>query len=291
MNSDDEDEWAALGFEAPGAVHQEVVQCTRHRALLPIPASSDESEDDASAATASTAAAVAAAAASKVCDANSESDDDEDDDAGDNGREEGMEEVCFLQVPNDVAEKLNRMLRLQGASSSSSSSSSTSPTSVQVMFDETPGDGPQHARLRVGDLELPGRLCNLPTIVEVHKSFDPKCGTYHKANQAGQMIVVDHDEAVLPTERELPKRPQCPHRTDSQAQVAAQAAGRAHCRRRGPPGGGVVVPRQAPTGSGQEGARLGGRLRGRARRRRGGARVCEFVLSNHIHGANHTAGG
>lgn len=203
MNSDDEDEWAALGFEAPGAVHQEVVQCTRHRALLPIPASSDESEDDASAATASTAAAVAAAAASKVCDANSESDDDEDDDAGDNGREEGMEEVCFLQVPNDVAEKLNRMLRLQGASSSSSSSS-TSPTSVQVMFDETPGDGPQHARLRVADLELPGRLCNLPTIVEVHKSFDPKCGTYHKANQAGQMIVVDHDEAVLPTERELP---------------------------------------------------------------------------------------
>ena len=81
MNSDDEDEWAALGFEAPGAVHQEVVQCTRHRALLPIPASSDESEDDASAATASTAAAVAAAAASKVCDANSESDDDEETEA------------------------------------------------------------------------------------------------------------------------------------------------------------------------------------------------------------------
>ena len=122
-----------------------------------------------------------------------ESDDDDD-------REEGMEEVCFLQVPNDVAAQLNRLLLQQQRSSTSGAS----PTSVQVMFDETPGEGPQQARLRVGDIELPGRLCSLPTIVEVHKSFDPKSGIYHKANQVGQMLVVDHDEGVLPTERELP---------------------------------------------------------------------------------------
>lgn len=193
MNSDDDDEWAALGFEVPGANGKAaVVSCTRQRALLPISASSDESEEDESSGTASTAAAVAAANASKTLVLNCKSGDNDD-------REEGLEEVCFLQVPNDVAEKLKRMLRPQ-----SSSSSSTSPTSVQVMFDETPGDGPQQARLRVGDLDLPGRLCSLPTVVEVHKSFDPESGTFYKANQAGQMIVVDHDEASLPTERELP---------------------------------------------------------------------------------------
>lgn len=200
MNSDDDDEWATLGFEVPKAA---AVPCTRNRALLPISASSDESEDEASASPPA-AAAVAPATACKAflptinttvsC---LESDDDDD-------RNEGMEEVCFLQVPNDVAEKLTRMLWLQGARGSSSSSSTSPTTSVQVIFDETPGGGPRQTRLRVGDLELPGRLCNLPTVVEVHKSLHPESGTYHKCNQAGQMIVVDHDEAALPTERELP---------------------------------------------------------------------------------------
>ena len=139
--------------------------CT-HRPLNPI-SSDDEEEEEASA--------------------------ESDSDAGGDGPE-ALEEVLLLQVPNDVAAQFERLLREEPQGSQG----------VRVTFDEPTEGASQAARLRVGGEELPGRLCRLPTVVEVHKSFDGPSGTYYKANQIGQMLVVDRDAAALPTEAELP---------------------------------------------------------------------------------------
>jgi len=116
-----------------------------------------------------------------------------DSDAGGDGLE-ALEEVLLLQVPNDVAAQFERLLSEEPQGSKG----------VRVSFDESDEGAPQAARLRVGGEELPGRLCRLPTVVEVHKSFDGPSGTYYKANQIGQMLVVDRDAETLPTEAELP---------------------------------------------------------------------------------------
>lgn len=140
--------------------------CTR-RALDPVPSDEEEDEAEASAESGS--------------------------DAGADGPE-ALEEVLLLQVPNDVAAQFERLLREAPQGSKG----------VRVSFDESAEGAPQAARLRVGGEELPGRLCRLPTVVEVHKSFDGPSGTYYKANQIGQMLVVDRDAEALPTEAELP---------------------------------------------------------------------------------------
>ena len=139
--------------------------CT-HRPLNPI--SSDEEEEE---------------------EASAESDSD----AGGDGSE-ALEEVLLLQVPNDVAAQFERLLREEPQGSQG----------VRVTFDEPTEGASQAARLRVGGEELPGRLCRLPTVVEVHKSFDGPSGTYYKANQIGQMLVVDRNPAALPKKVELP---------------------------------------------------------------------------------------
>ncbi len=145
--------------------------CT-HRPLDPI-SSDDEAEE-------SPAAASAARS-------------DSDSDAGGDGPD-ALEEVLLLQVPNDVAAQFQRLLREEPQGS----------PGVRVTFDEPAEGAPQTARLSVGGEALPGRLCRLPTVVEVHKSLDGPSGTYYKANQIGQMLVVDRDAQALPTEAELP---------------------------------------------------------------------------------------
>ena len=103
------------------------------------------------------------------------------------------EEHFLLQVPNHIAARLSALLQ-QGENA---------PADVQVTFSEAVEDTPQGATMRVDGVELPARLCKLPTIVESHKSFDGGA-TYYKTGQVGQMLVVESDEAALPTEVELP---------------------------------------------------------------------------------------
>ena len=103
------------------------------------------------------------------------------------------EEHFLLQVPNHIAARLSALLQ-QGENA---------PADVQVTFSEAVEDTPQGATMRVDGVELPARLCKLPTIVESHKSFDGG-STYYKTGQVGQMLVVESDEAALPTEVELP---------------------------------------------------------------------------------------
>ena len=107
---------------------------------------------------------------------------------------EELEDVFLIQVPNDIAEQFNLLL---GGKCHKS-------TDVQVTFGEATDGAPQAATITVDGYDLPGRLCNLPTVVEVHKSFDIESGKYYKANQIGQMLVVDHCESALPTDVELP---------------------------------------------------------------------------------------
>ena len=103
------------------------------------------------------------------------------------------EEHFLLQVPNHIAARLNALLQ-QGQSESGA---------VQVTFSEAVEGKPQAATMRVDGMELPARLCQLPTIVESHKSLNGG-ELYHKTGQVGQMLVCDSDEAALPTEVELP---------------------------------------------------------------------------------------
>ena len=99
----------------------------------------------------------------------------------------------MLQVPNHIAARLTALLQ----------QSENAPADVQVTFSEAVEDKPQGATMRVDGVELPARLCKLPTIVESHKSLDGGA-TYYKTGQVGQMLVVESDEAALPTEVELP---------------------------------------------------------------------------------------
>ena len=103
-----------------------------------------------------------------------------------------LEEHFLLQVPDHIAARLQALIQQQAENA---------PGDVAVTFDEGGPDKPQSATLRVDGTDLPARLCKLPTIVETHKSLDGE--TYYKTGQVGQMLVVDDEEAALPTDLEL----------------------------------------------------------------------------------------
>jgi|SaaInlV_125m_DNA_1040241.scaffolds.fasta_scaffold02503_7 TATA-binding protein-associated factor Taf7 len=161
----------------PPVVTTHFSKCT-HRALNPVSSDSDDSNEDPELVELSLRTHPSDGLPKEV-----ESDD-----------EEGPEEVFAIQVPNDVAARFNHLLR----------DSPYSPAGVQVQFDEPTKGQPQGARLTLDGETLPARLCRLPTVVEVHKSFDPGSGVFHKANQIGQMLVVDRNPAALPKKVELP---------------------------------------------------------------------------------------
>ncbi len=102
-----------------------------------------------------------------------------------------LEEHFLLQVPDHIAARLQALIQ----------QAENAPGDVAVTFDEGGPDKPQSAALRVDGTDLPARLCKLPTIVETHKSLDGE--TYYKTGQVGQMLVVDDEEAALPTDLEL----------------------------------------------------------------------------------------
>ena len=91
------------------------------------------------------------------------------------------EEHFLLQVPNHIAARLNALLQ-QGQSENAAKAA------VQVTFSEAVEGKPQAATMRVDGMELPARLCQLPTIVESHKSLNGG-ELYYKTGQVGQMLV------------------------------------------------------------------------------------------------------
>ena len=134
-------------------------------------------------------------------------------DAGRSKAHAPLTEVHFLlQVPNHIAARLNALLQ-QGQSESGA---------VQVTFSEAVEGKPQAATMRVDGMELPARLCQLPTIVESHKSLNGG-ELYHKTGQVGQMLVCDTDEAALPTEVEM-TRARVAAMTDEERLAAAMKA-------------------------------------------------------------------
>ena len=58
------------------------------------------------------------------------------------------------------------------------------------------------ATLHVDGRSFPARLMRLPTVVETQKSLEGT--TYYKTGAVGEVLLVDHDEALLPAAADAP---------------------------------------------------------------------------------------
>lgn len=122
------------------------------------------------------------------------------------------ETALLLRVPPQLADQLRRQLHEESkppsATAASSASSAASKSDLRVTF--TSLEGAVHAQLSHGGAQMTGQLVNLPTVIELQKTFD--FIHYYKCTEIGQMIVIQPPGAAnaTPSLNANPSRPTAP---------------------------------------------------------------------------------
>ena len=92
------------------------------------------------------------------------------------------EEHFILQVPAAIADRLRTLLQEDRARGREEDGNA--PARVNITFGEEEEGRPRACSLWLDGETLPGRMCNLPTVVETHKSLEAGAGVYYKVGPA-----------------------------------------------------------------------------------------------------------
>jgi len=118
-----------------------------------------------------------------------------------------LETAVLLRVPPPVAEQLHKQLQAKESSAAAAGASGKEERgpSVKLHFH---GGASGAVSLQAGSAQLSGQLVNLPSVIEVHKTFHSDM--YYKVTDIGQMIVVQAAAAAAPAAPSLNANPARP---------------------------------------------------------------------------------